>query len=376
MTSLGPIDSFLAQTLQGDAVFPTGMDPELVADRVLYHGIASLLIGLGIVDWPEKLRDRVRLQAMSQAMWEMQHKIVLTGLLDALTDAGVKTVILKGTAIAYCYYSNPAYRTRGDSDLLIDPGSLSTARQVLRNQGFKPFYDFDADEDERKQEPWSISMIDGSQHEIDLHWSVLNSPLLDGVLPVKMALAESVALPPLGPECSMLPTHLALLHACVHRAIHVTSPYFVDGLVRYGGDRLIWLKDIDLMVRALDRAESVAFEGIAAKVGVGKICAQALLSAHKLLGAPLDRDLYARLNRSPAGPAGRYLSQMHQGSRALEDLKSVQGYRGKLRYLAARLFPPAAFMRTKYSDKAGWPLTLLYLHRIFGFLRSRPRQTR
>ena len=352
------------------------MDPELVAERALYHGLAGLLTGPGIADWPERLRSRLRQQALAQVMWELRHKIVLTELLNALAAAGIKVVVLKGTALAYRYYSNPAARARGDSDLLIAPEALAKARHVLREQGFTPFFEADADPSLRLQEPWSLSLPEGSKHEIDLHWSALNTPALDRLIPVETALSQAHALPALGPAAWMLPPHLALLHTCLHRAMHVTSPYFVDGAMHYGGDRLIWLKDIDVMLRALEASDVVAFEVVAKEAQVGPICAQALQTAHDLLATPLAEDATDRLHRMPVGVAGRYLTHTHQARRAMEDFNAVQGFGGKLQYLWNRLFPPADFMRAKYPGLAHRPLALLYLRRSLEFWRPRPRNIR
>ena len=48
----------------------------------------------------------------------------------------------------------------------------------------------------------------------------------------------------------------ALLLACLHRAIHRTSPYYADGTAHYGGDRLIWLYDILALVKRLKTPEA------------------------------------------------------------------------------------------------------------------------
>jgi len=375
MNELGPIDSFLVRALRDDGALPTEMDPGLIEERVAYHGIAGLLIGPVTKNWPQALCVKLHQQALAQTMWDLRHKVILIELLDALTKEGVRVVLLKGTAMAYRYYENPAMRARGDSDLLIMPADVDMARKVLRENDFSSFYDIDADPTERKQEPWSKYLPDESRHEIDLHWSALNRPILDAVMPVETALSKAIALPALGRGAFMLPLHLALLHACLHRAKHVTSPYFVNGTTHYGGDRLIWLKDIDLMLRALDPAETDAFENVVRKGGVGNICAEAFQSAHELLATPLPRGLIDRLRLMPVGAAGDYLSEKHQVRRAAQDFRSMQGFRAKLNYLRQRLFPPADFMRTKYPELAHRPVLQLYMRRFIDFSRRRSGKT-
>ena len=375
MNDLGPIDSFLAHTLSGPGEPPADMNPARVVERVAYHGIAGLLVGPLIEDWPEALCVKLHQLALAQTMWELRHKVILNKLLDALAKEGVRAVLLKGTAMAYRYYENPAMRMRGNSDLLIKPADIELARKVLRANGFTSFYDIDADVTERKQEPWSKHMPDEGRHEIDLHWSALNRPTLDVIMPVETALSQAIALPAFGPGAFILPLHLALLHACLHRAKHVTSPYFVNGTAYFGGDRLIWLKDIDLMLRALDATKINAFEEVVRKGGVGNICADAFQSTHDLLGSPVPEGLINRLRLMPVGEAGDYLSKKHQIPRAAQDFRSVQGLRAKLGYLRQRLFPPSDFMRAKYPDLAYRPVLQLYLRRFIEFGCKKRRGT-
>ncbi len=43
----------------------------------------------------------------------------LVAVLAALAEAGVETLLLKGTPLAYTHYPEPALRTRCDTDVLI-----------------------------------------------------------------------------------------------------------------------------------------------------------------------------------------------------------------------------------------------------------------
>src|SRR3954454_11715372 len=88
--------------------------------RALYHGIAALLVEgvdqLTDVRWPRGMIAALRQQAVAQAIWELRHRIVLTQLVRALRRSGITPLILKGTAVAYDLYPNPAWRSRGDTD--------------------------------------------------------------------------------------------------------------------------------------------------------------------------------------------------------------------------------------------------------------------
>ena len=174
-----------------------------LADRVIYHGIAGLLISdAGTMrEWPAAVASRVHEQALAQAMWELRHKLVIRALLDALADAGVSAVLLKGTPLAYQLYPDSAQRVRGDTDVLISPSDLAPARRVLAAAGFEResaseglFGDLHA------QEIWKLVSTEGHEHAVDLHWQVLNSPFLDGTMPRAECTHETVAIPALGPN--------------------------------------------------------------------------------------------------------------------------------------------------------------------------------
>ena len=179
------MDALLAAVLRGEApAWPAGGEAALAVERILYHGIAGLITAQAheLASWPSEVMAPVREQAIAQAMWEMRHKPLLSGLLTALADAGITALLLKGSALAYDLYPEPSARSRGDSDVLIAPGDLADARRVLARLGFDRGSDETASDDLALQETWSITGERGLQHHIDLHWQLLNAPALAGVM--------------------------------------------------------------------------------------------------------------------------------------------------------------------------------------------------
>lgn len=373
----GQVDNLMTRALRGTAPWREGIDSEVVAARAIYHGIAGILIdhSVRIADWPIDVLDRLRQQAMAQNMWEMRHKLVVTDLLDRVAAGGISVRLLKGTAFAYGIYPRPGQRPRGDSDILIAPRDLSRARSVLSDAGFSPCLEIRTTSTvDRLQEVWTMRHPDGSIHEIDLHWAALNSPLLATILPVELAMDGPACLPSLGRNALTLPGELALMHAAMHRAKHVLSPYFVDGVVYYGGERLIWLVDIDLLWRALhpeDRNNAVTW---AVKMGVGGLVGAALGAARDHLATSVDKSVLAALNAAPAGAAARYLASDTRAAQEMRDVSASGPVMGKMRYLRTRLFPPRQFIRAKYPRLSRWPLAFLYLKRFVLFWRPRRGQ--
>ncbi len=58
-------------------------------------------------------------------------------VLDALAEAGIRALLLKGAAIGARLYENPAARLAGDIDLLVAPGEAAEAVRVLGGLGFR-----------------------------------------------------------------------------------------------------------------------------------------------------------------------------------------------------------------------------------------------
>lgn len=374
------IDRLLASALRGeDAGWPSdwsGSDqPARTTERITYHGIAGLLSEQAgqLDDWPAAVLAPVRDQALALAMWELRHQAVLGELLAALAGAKIVALLLKGTVLAYDLYPSSATRARGDTDLLIAASDLDAARSVLTRLGFRcqPLDEAIAD-DLALQEVWSLTCGAGTRHHIDLHWQLLNAPALRGVLDFATCAADPHRLPRLSRDALAMNRVLTLLHSCIHRAMHLTSPYFVDGVTYYSGDRLIWAKDIDLLAGALSDAEWGQFSAAALDQRVAAVCLDGLRMARRSLGTNIPQPVLDALGIAGAEPASAYLLGSGQMARAWQDFLAIRGLDRKLAYLGARMLPSARFMRAKYPRLGHWPVALLHLRRMVDLVRPRP----
>lgn len=371
------IQMLLSSVLRGEGVaWPaqwTGKAiKRAVVEQAFYHGVAGLLneqIG-NLTEWPQDVLAPLHEQALAAAMWEMRHKLVVANFLTALAHEGIVAIVLKGTALAYDLYKNPASRSRGDSDILVERGNLEVARAVLRSQGFQSQ---GSSHEMELQEMWCLACNGGMQHDIDLHWQTMNAPALEGVLRFADCTANPLKLPRLC-ETAVAMGHIAmLLHSCVHRAKHITSPYFTGSVTYYGGDRLIWAQDNHLLASVLSDAEWAQFAALAEEQGVSDVCLDGLQLAQSRLGTAIPGHVLDRLASSPqAGSATIYLLHSGQFARAWSDLKAVPGLGQKLSYLIARALPSEEFMRAKYPRMRRQPLPLLYLRRFVELVRQRP----
>ena len=384
MTAKEPqIDRLLASALRGEActrpeLWSGGETVELAQERIRYHGIAGLLAEMSgrLENWPKPILEQVREQAIAQAMWELRHRALLSDLLAGLAQHGVVAVLLKGTAVAYDLYPSPAARSRGDSDILIASADLDRTRSILRDLG----YHQDTAEGQPAglalQEVWSLSPVGEAPHHIDLHWQLFNTPALKDLLSFPECAADPIALPRLSPDARSMDRVLTLIHTCAHRAMHLTTPYFVDGVTYYGGDRLIWAYDIGLLANALSDAEWTRMCAVADRKGLSAVCLDGLTAAQLRLRTEFPLWVRDEVSNAPTkAPASKYLLQSRQAARSWQDLRSIPGWRRKLAYLRGRLLPSSAFIRDKYPSMVKMPLALLYARRLVDLVRVRPRRS-
>ena len=343
-----------------------------VLARISYHGVAGLLATDKQIleNWPFTIRQQLRDRAIASAMWELRHKALLATLFTTLAQAQVIAVLVKGSAVAYDLYRVPAARSRGDTDLWIAESEVRTTRLILETLGYRRQAYGRVEDDLVFQETWSLD-FQGARHEIDLHWQLLNAPALTGLLQFDACAANSRPLPSLSPHARTLSRPFILLHACLHRAMHISSPYIVDDKFYYGGDRLIWLYDIHLLASALTNNDWRELATESTNKGIARVTLQGLRLANHWLGTAIPFEVEEELARARLEPASTYLLDRKQIGRAWQDLATMSGRR-KFRYLRTRVWPPENFMRTKYPHLARMPLPVLHAQRLIDFVRRRP----
>ena len=366
------MDAIFAAPLRGDTVsWPgewcrEGLKNEF-RRKLFYHGIAGLLIDRRnlLKEWPETLLDAMRHEAVGRTMWELRHQPLLSTVIEDLHNAGIRSAVLKGTALAYALYANPSQRFRGDTDLLICKSKLASARQVLSGLGWArvagmhgPFGDM------HFQEIWQFSDPAGFTHDIDLHWEVTNSMALKSVLNAETVLNDAVPLRALSPHANCAEPIAALIHSCINRANHGRDGYFSIDRYEYDPDRLLWAFDFHLQANALTAQQWEEFVQRSIQTGVAPICCDALYFAQEKIGTTIPDYVSDRLREAPqVTQATQYIVSSSSAKRSLADLKATHGLLPKLSYVMARAFPSGDHLRTKYPEWRKWPLLALHLRR-------------
>jgi len=338
---------------------------------VLYHQFTSMP-----AEWaalPQTLRERLEYQARAAMAWELAHKAELIRCLSALTDAGIEVLILKGTALAYSLYSVPSIRSRGDTDLFVRTDDVATSCDVLAELGYaRDTYSqgVGCEVNLTKQDRF------GLDHVLDVHWRLSGNEVFAALFDWEEAHRMSVAVPALAVQARGLSPVHALLHACVHRAAHVHSPYYVDGDPYLERNRLIWLYDIRLLSDALDTAHWRSFVDLARERGVSALCLDALHAAADLLGAAIPTEASSALAHPKRSEISAQLLLDSAWRGAWVEFRAQRGLAARSKYLRDLLFPNRQYMQRKYPKQPAWLLPYLYLRRVLEGVHRRLRHFR
>lgn len=323
------------------------------------HGVEALLFHrLRGAAWPAEVLAALRERSVAQAVWELKHQQLLAQLLPRLAAERVQPVLIKGTALAYTLYPDPALRTRSDTDLLIRPDDREPLHRALLAAGFRAvpvvsgeFVSYQASYARREA---------SGLHALDVHWRINNSEVLSQLFTYEELRGSAVAVPALAPHAWAPALPHALLIACMHMAAHRSVPY-LPGTVDGEPDRLIWLADLDLLARRLAPPQWAQ----ALEMGTGKgllpVLRETLALCEAAWHTPLPPEVRNALAHARPGRASAYLAAGRARQRWM-DWMALPDSRARLRLLRETVFPPASYMRERFGAA---PLPWLYLRRAW-----------
>jgi hypothetical protein len=345
--------------------------------RSAYHGVLALLNEQvhRLESWPASLRRAIHDRAIAQAFWELRHQQVLTRLYAALADIGVQPVLIKGTALAYALYPDPVLRARGDTDIIIPSSERRRMHDVLTTLGFELYMGVSG-EFISYQATYVFTPAEASTHSIDLHWRINNSELLSRLFSYDELLEHAIHLTKLCPAAlGVSPVH-ALLLACMHRATHRQAPYYVDGVAYYSADRLIWLYDVHLLTESLSSTQWQEIVRLAGDKGLCATCLDGIGRASACFHTRCPDFVLTGLAGSGAKERPATYLNASKLRQQWMNFRALDGFSSQFRFLQELVFPPAAYMRTKYPEaQPGW-LPWLYARRVLGGFTKRLKTKR
>lgn len=173
-----------------DPIAPPPPDIHWTSDRLARlldaaesHGLLAIVVRklreAGAADWlPDeksvaRLRDlerRTTLAVGQSLLLQFHARRVMTDL----AAAGIEASIVKGPVFASKLYPHAADRPFTDIDVLVDPGDIAAANEIIGRNGFELWQEPGSDPDQLQEYKWLLS--DNRSVMIELHGNLIHNP--------------------------------------------------------------------------------------------------------------------------------------------------------------------------------------------------------
>jgi hypothetical protein len=307
--------------------------------------------------WPDTVRDELARVARAETACEMVRGEQVASALDALAHAGVRPLVLKGTALAYTVYDAPVTRPRLDTDLLIEQSHADAARTALADRGYvaPPYCD-------ELFAQFQMEKTDtfGLQHVIDIHWNISTQPVFADVLTFEELRSRAIPVPALG-QSAVAPGFVdALLLACIHPVMHHQNV-----------ERILWTYDTHLLASRLTRDDFKEFVWRARQKRVATVCAHALRRAQARFGTLVPADVLRALSDARDEPSAEYLASHRRWHHELaSSVRGLPTFGARVKLLRDVLLPAPSYMLGAYKLR-GKPLAQLLLPALYAHRNAR-----
>jgi hypothetical protein len=287
--------------------------------------------------------------AHHEAARDLAQTAALRGVLEQLFDAGVTTLVMKGTALSHSVYPNEV-RPRNDDDLLVPATDFERAAQVLAAAGYTRATQV-TDVAITGQQLFSKRVF-GITHHVDLHARPLNPVAFRDLPRFDELWSASVPLAALGRAARAIgPVH-ALLFACAHRVAHHTPT-----------EDPLWLLDVDRLARVLRAQQWKDFVDAATRARCARICAAELARARDVHGTDIPDEVLHALTRADREPTERHLRPLGPLHVLWLDLRHAHTWADRAAVLKGHLLPPADYMRERFDVRANDSLMAAHTRR-------------
>jgi hypothetical protein len=276
----------------------------------------------------------------------------LRQVLAAMASVDVRPVLLKGVVLSRTHYPRPEARPRTDTDLIIPASARDATTRALIELGYQRVPEADGSLTTGQFHLHKHDAL-GLFHALDVHCRISNVHAFANVLCHAELVREARPLPSLGPHAWGPSAVHALMIACVHRVAHHGN-----------SDSLLWLMDVSLLARALERHERDCFAELTGARGIRAVCESTLELADAAFGG-IDADWLASLRSETVEPTAAFLQgPMRQIDILKQDLLASPRLWQRLQIVGEHLFPSSSFMYMRYKTRRKFTLPFLYAHRI------------
>ena len=120
---------------------------------------------------PEAISDKMRQDFLVSCVRTIHMERQLQEIMEAFQEQSVRVLVLRGPALAFSLYPDPAMRPSSDLDLLVMPEQMVQARGILEGLGFTCMAKrFEVARDFFREECFIDQQNPGNKFPVDLHW--------------------------------------------------------------------------------------------------------------------------------------------------------------------------------------------------------------
>ncbi len=320
--------------------------------------------GLWDFSVPGELYEKLRRDFLAAAARAMVAERQLAQVLQALAEAGVSTLVVKGAAMG-AYYPDPALRSYGDLDVVVPHHQLEQAATALSRIGYRG----------SDQKQWRLAHhfhlsplhSEDGRLTVEIHWQ-LARPNQPWTLPMEELWARAIPWSVAGQPTLRLDAVDTVLYLSLHTLIH--------HLARLG---LRPLCDLRQVIKDWGPLEWQALVRRAVEYRLARAVYLMLRLAEQILQVTVPAQVKEGLGPGLEEPsltewiagflASDSPSAPHMPASAVQAWAHGAGSK-KFRYLWRRLYPPREEMASIYGIPPDSPrIWWAYLQRPFDLLR-------
>lgn len=300
----------------------------------------------------------------SVANWAVQEEALLA-ILQALDEAEVAAILLKGAALAVTVYPSLAARPMGDIDLWIEKKDLAAVWHLMHALGYQTdglWSDPEDIPDHHTQV--AFSPADGRKSlVVEILWDLIMRPGFIGKFPLSDWWARRQIVEGYGRQVMIMDPAAMLQHVSLHQ------------MLQHRGElRLRWLLDVDRLLRGsesyqlgMNDWQLIEQESLAA--GILPAVQTALRTAAFYFGTPLPVEARNLLAVTPPAEQQKQFQMAFVPHRStagimLTYIHEARGWRQKTAVVRGQLFPSTAYMRQRYQVRSSWLLPFYYGRRL------------
>lgn len=266
------------------------VDPDAAVAAAAFHGIAGYVrAAVKAANGSPALVAALEPAHSHGLLTHVRTLADLALVADCLGGADIPFAVLKGPVLAMRTHPRPDLRAYTDLDILVPPPNFGAAVTRLIEAGCEPVVT--AWRALQAAGAGEIALTLPSGGALDLHWHTLNSDHLRAIFDVDPGAMVGRAVPARVGSVSVRVLDPA--DEFVYVAMH---------MVLSGADRLIWTKDVDLLIRQLQPPyETVVAR--ARQVDAALVVSVAVEDAASTLDTPIPVSLRRELRGGSAWPA-------------------------------------------------------------------------